>query len=199
MKIIALNGSPKGELSITLQYLKFINKNFPEHDFKIINISKDINKIEKSDKYYNSIIDNIKSSDGIIWFTPIYTLLVPSQLKRFIELIFEHNSEAAFNGKYTTTLTTSVRFFDHCAHNYLNAICDDLNMNYIEGFSAKKDELLEWEIRNNLINFAGNFFNSIENKLPAEIRYFPLSSDIPEYIPNDIIDISKSDNSTLLS
>ena len=29
MKIIILNGSPKGEFSITLQYVHFIQKNFP--------------------------------------------------------------------------------------------------------------------------------------------------------------------------
>ena len=71
-------------------------------------------------------------------------------------------------------------------------------MSYIEGFSAKKDELLEQEVRDNLINFASNFFNSIEKNLSTEIRYNPLSSDIPEYIPNDIPDIPKTGNKKIV-
>jgi hypothetical protein len=46
MKIIVLNGSPKGEHSITLQYVHFIQKRFPQHELKIIHISKNIKKIE---------------------------------------------------------------------------------------------------------------------------------------------------------
>ena len=30
MKIVILNGSPKGEFSITLQYVNFIQKKFPQ-------------------------------------------------------------------------------------------------------------------------------------------------------------------------
>ena len=28
-------------------------------------------------------------------------------------------------------LTTSVRFFDHTAHDYVNAVCDDLDMRHV--------------------------------------------------------------------
>jgi hypothetical protein len=37
MKIIVLNRSPKGEHSISLQYVHFLLKRFPQHEFKIIN------------------------------------------------------------------------------------------------------------------------------------------------------------------
>lgn len=47
MKITVLNGSPKGELSVTMQYIKFIQKKFPEHELKIINISNKIKKIKR--------------------------------------------------------------------------------------------------------------------------------------------------------
>jgi len=36
MKITVLNGSPKGDLSVTLQYVNFIQKKFPHHEFKIL-------------------------------------------------------------------------------------------------------------------------------------------------------------------
>ena len=46
MKIIVLNGSPKGDLSITLQYVLLIRKKFPEHQFKVFNIAQEIRKLE---------------------------------------------------------------------------------------------------------------------------------------------------------
>jgi multimeric flavodoxin WrbA len=53
----------------------------------------------------------------VLWAFPLYYLLVASQYKRFIELIFENNSTAAFKGKYAAVLTTSINFYDHTAHN----------------------------------------------------------------------------------
>jgi hypothetical protein len=35
MKIVVLNGSPKGEYSVTLQYVHYIQKKFPGHEWKI--------------------------------------------------------------------------------------------------------------------------------------------------------------------
>lgn len=39
MKIIVLNGSPKGNLSITLQYIRFLEKKYPQHKFQIFNVA----------------------------------------------------------------------------------------------------------------------------------------------------------------
>ena len=47
MKIAVLNGSPKGKLSATLQYVNFIQKKFPHHELKIFEIASQIKKIEK--------------------------------------------------------------------------------------------------------------------------------------------------------
>jgi hypothetical protein len=46
MKIVVLNGSPKGNLSTTLQYVRFMEKKFPGNSFQVINIAHDIRKIE---------------------------------------------------------------------------------------------------------------------------------------------------------
>ena len=86
MKIVALSGSPKGNLSITLAYFKYLQKQFPEHSFSIINIGQKIKKIEKQQDYFLEIMKDIRSADGIIWVTPVYTLVVPYQLMKFIEL-----------------------------------------------------------------------------------------------------------------
>jgi len=37
MKILILNGSPKGKYSITLHTSLFLEKKFPEHSFNILN------------------------------------------------------------------------------------------------------------------------------------------------------------------
>ena len=128
MKIIVLNGSPKGDISVTMQYVHFIQKKFPQHELEILNISQRMKKIEKDEKAFQDIIDQVKSSDGVLWAFPLYVFLVHSHYKRFIELISEKAIEDVFRNKYTAVLTTSIHFFDHTAHNYMNAICDDLNI-----------------------------------------------------------------------
>ena len=44
MKIIILNRSPKGQYSITLQYIRYIEieKHFSEHNFRVFNVSESI-------------------------------------------------------------------------------------------------------------------------------------------------------------
>ena len=60
MKIIVLNGSPKGEHSITLQYSHFIQKKFPQHELKIVHIAQRIKKIEKNEETFKEIIEDIR-------------------------------------------------------------------------------------------------------------------------------------------
>ena len=38
MKILVLNGSPKGDYSITLQTSIYLSKLHPEHDFQYLNV-----------------------------------------------------------------------------------------------------------------------------------------------------------------
>ena len=52
MKIIVLNGSPKGKHSITLQYVRYIQKQFPQHEFKTIHIAQEIKKIENDERTF---------------------------------------------------------------------------------------------------------------------------------------------------
>lgn len=167
MKIIVLNGSPKGEISVTMQYVRFIAKKFPQHELKIVNISQRIKAIENEDKAFRKIVDEIKSASGVLWAFPLYYLLVHSHYKRFIELISEKNAQDAFKNKYTAALSTSIHFFDHTAHNYINAICDDLEMKYLGSFSADMDDLLEEKKRTRLTIFAESFFSAIQNKIPT--------------------------------
>jgi multimeric flavodoxin WrbA len=171
MNITVLNGSPKGDTSVTLQYVLFMQKKFPQHELKIHNISERIKSIEKEEKRFQEMIDGIQSSDGVLWAFPLYYYLVNSQYKRFIELIWERDVKAVFKNKYTAVLTTSIHFFDHTAHNYMHAICDDLDMNYVGFFSAEMHDLLRRKGREMFVLFAQNFFEAIEKKIPTTKSY----------------------------
>ena len=186
MKIIVLNGSPKGNISVTMQYVLFIQKKFPQHELKILNISQEIKKIERDEKAFQGIIDEVRSSDGVLWAFPLYFLLVPSQYKRFIELIWERGVEDAFKGKYTAALSTSIHFYDHTAHNYMNAICDDLDMKYVGSFSAGMYDLLKDRGKEKLILFAEHFFGAIENNVATSKNFQPVTHSKFDYVPGDV-------------
>jgi multimeric flavodoxin WrbA len=186
MKIVVLNGSPKGELSVTMQYVKFIQKSFPEHEIKIINISERIKRIENNKEYFKEIIEEIDSSDGVLWAFPLYVFLVSSQYKRFIELITEEGVQNVFKNKYTSALTTSINFYDHTAHNYIHAICDDLNMKYLGFYSADMMDLLDENERRRLKTFALNFFDDIMSNSYTTKSYPPLDKQEFKYEPSPL-------------
>ncbi len=152
MKIVILHGSPKGAESITNQYVKFIQKKNPQYEYVFHNVAKKIKQIEKKDTLFEKIIEDVDSSDAVIWSFPVYTFFVPAQYIRFIELINERNVTTSFDNKYTIAISTSIHFYDHTAHRYMNAVCDDLNMNYVGFFSAEMDHLLKSKERENLSN-----------------------------------------------
>ena len=96
MKILILNGSPKGDESITLQYAAYIQKHFPEHEYQIVNVSQQIKKIERDQQTFQEIIEQVRSADGVLWSFGLWVLCVPAQYMRFIELISERGEEEAF-------------------------------------------------------------------------------------------------------
>ncbi len=183
MKIAVLNGSPKGEVSVTVQYIRFIQKKYPEHEFKLLNIAHDILKIEKKNEAFLQIIDEVKTADGVIWAFPLYVFLVASQYKRFIELIWERKAAEAFRGKYACALSTSIHFFDNTAHNYIRGICDDLGMKFTESFSADMDDLFGEDKRRILLKWAGDFIKAIENKKPTAVASAPVVAKVFTYEP----------------
>ncbi|MFO8193021.1 MAG: NAD(P)H-dependent oxidoreductase, partial [Bacillota bacterium] len=153
MKIAVISGSPKGRDSATLRYVRFLQLNYPQVEFQIEHVGQQIGKLEKNKAFFDSLIDRIKEADAVLWATPVYYLVVPSQLKRFIELVFERDKSAAFSDKPAASLTTSIHFFDHTAVRYLHAVSEDLGMHYGGSYTAEMNDLRRPREKRRLLSF----------------------------------------------
>lgn len=136
MKALVINGSPKGNYSITLQTCKYLQALHPEIDFEFINEATTIKQLEKD---FSKAKEMIERNDLLIFSYPVYTFIVPSQLHRFIELLKESNLD--LSDKFATQITTSKHFYDVTAHKFIEENCKDLNLKYIQGYSADMDDL----------------------------------------------------------
>ena len=188
MHILVLNGSPKGEFSITLQYIKYLEKVYTAHYFKILHVSQKIKKLEKNREYFNEVLKDVESADLILWIFGLWVLAVPAQYMRFIELISENNAGPAFKGKYTAAISTSIQFYDHTAHNYIRAVCEDLEMQFIDGISFYMLDLMKEPKRKDFLVFAENVFRVREEEAPTTRIFTPLVFNGFDYHPTENAD-----------
>ena len=137
MKILVLNGSPKGKNSITLQTVLYLQKLHPEHTFQFLHVGQKIKALEKD---FSSIGPAVADADLLLFSYPVYTFIAPCQLHRFVELLKQ--SGISMTGKYATQISTSKHFYDVTAQRYIQDNCQDLGLKYISGLSADMDDLL---------------------------------------------------------
>ncbi|MBR4870396.1 MAG: NAD(P)H-dependent oxidoreductase, partial [Oscillospiraceae bacterium] len=137
MNILVLNGSPKGQNSVTLQTVLYLEALHPEHEFTYLHAGARIKALEKD---FSPAREALEKADLLLFAYPVYTFIAPSQLHRFIELVKESGMELA--GKCATQITTSKHFYDVTAHQYVQDNCGDLGLNYVRGLSADMDDLL---------------------------------------------------------
>ena len=86
MNILVLNGSPKGEESVTLQTVRYLEKRYGVTT-AVLHVGQRIGKIEKN---FDEAKDALERADLLLFCYPVYTFLAPSQLHRFVELIREN-------------------------------------------------------------------------------------------------------------
>ena len=137
MKILILNGSPKGKYSITLQTTRYLEKIYPDHSFEVLHVGQ---KTKSLSNDFTPAREAIQRADVLLFSYPVYTFIAPCQLHLFIELL--KKEEMDLSGKYATQITTSKHFYDVTAHRYIEDNCADLGLKYIRGLSADMDDLL---------------------------------------------------------
>ena len=162
MKILVLNGSPKGDNSITLHTCLFLEKKFPEHQFSYLNVGQTIKALEKD---FLPAQEALKEAELIVFCYPVYTFLVPSQLHRFVELM--KSSGIDFSGKVATQVSTSKHFYDITAHRFIQDNCADMGLKYLDGLSADMDDILTEKGRKQAIDWLDFLFWQLN---PAEIQ-----------------------------
>jgi multimeric flavodoxin WrbA len=185
MEIVVLHGSPKGATSVTNQYAEYVKKVSPNHSFRFLSIGHEVKAVEAQEVLLRPIIDAVAAADAIIWTFPVFYMLVPGQMKRFLDHVSSRDAASAFSGKYATSISTSVHFFDHLAHDFMHAVSEDLGMHYVDGFSAEMNDLFNRFERANLARFAKSFLDIAENKRPVPKRYPPLKPYTNAYSPDD--------------
>ena len=167
MNILVINGSPKGNNSITLQTVLYLEKLNPNHKFNILNVGAKIKSLEKD---FTPAIEAIKAADVLLFSYPVYTFIAPCQLHRFIELMKEHGVNVA--GKVATQITTSKHFYDITAHQYIQDNCQEMGMNFIRGLSADMEDLTTKKGQKQATDFWNHFCWCVEKEYfePVYVR-----------------------------
>ena len=73
MKILVVNGSPKGENSITLQTMLYIQAFFPDNEYEFIHAGQRIKQLEADFSEANKLLE---WAQLIVFCYPVYTFLV---------------------------------------------------------------------------------------------------------------------------
>ena len=181
MKFAVINGSPKGQYSITLQTVRYLELVYPEHEFEVLHAGQKIKSLEKDFSKAQALLER---ADAVIFAYPVYTFLAPSQLHRFIELLKENGID--LQGKIATQITTSKHFYDVTAHKYIEENCGDLGMHCVGGLSADMEDLLSEKGREEAEKFMRKFLFAAEKgifeKTPVSSReYNPCEVSCKEY------------------
>ena len=153
MTVLVLNGSPKGENSITLQTARYLESHCSKLRFEYLHVGQRIRAMEKD---FSACAEALKRADLILFCYPVYTFLVPAQLHRFIELMKEHKLD--LRGKWASQISTSKHFYDITAHRFIQENCEDLGLRYVRGLSADMEDLLHEQGRKEAAAFLRHVF-----------------------------------------
>ena len=178
MNFLILNGSPKGDSSITLQTSLYLEALHPEHTFTVLHAGQRIRHYESHPEEIVSAVDN---ADCVIFSYPVYTFLVPSQLVRFVELMKAAGANTA--GKYATQITTSKHFYDMTAHRFIRENAQDMGMAFVEGLSADMEDLLSEKGREDARKFFDYLLFSMKYGIREPFYPHPAPSHRPVTVP----------------
>ena len=193
MQILVINGSPKGEHSVTLQTVRFLEIKYPQHSFRVLHVGQKIKQLEKD---FTEARAALEEAQLLLFSYPVYTFIAPYQLHRFLELV--KASGISLAGRYASQLSTSKHFYDVTAHRYIQDNCADLGLKYIRGLSADMDDLTTEKGQKEAMDFLEFLVWSAENDIyePASAEmYTPARKavEVPEGTedkPGDVVIIT---------
>ena len=172
MNILVLNGSPKGENSITLQTLRYLEKKFRIETMEVLHVGMKIKSMERD---FAPALEAIRKADLLIFSYPVYTFIAPCQLHKFIELMKIHGAEVS--GKIATQISTSKHFYDTTAHRYIQDNVQEMGMRFIRGLSADMEDLTVEKGRQEAENWWKTLLWSAERGFFEP--YFPVGEPTP--------------------
>ena len=189
MKILIVNGSPKGKYSVTLQTLNYLALKLPEHEFKVIHAGQQIKKIQRD---FSASKKAIEEADLVVFSYPVYTFIAPCQLHYFIELMKDNNVDV--EGKFATQITTSKHFWDITAHRYIEDNCQDMGMKFVKGLSADMDDLTTQKGQKDALEFFKYILWSVENDHSEPIIPAVPAKELSKItVPEKAVDKTKGD------
>ena len=163
MKILVLNGSPKGDMSVSYHHVLFLEKHYKSITFEYIHIGKRI-KTYHGD-VLGDLIEKMSTVDCVMWVYPVYTFSIPYQMMVFMNRLQSHPKKSLLKDVYSVQLSTSKHFFDITAYDYMKTQLKDLEMIHIEGLMADMDEMLKEIGRHKMIGFMDQVLYTIEHNL----------------------------------
>ena len=162
MNICVVSGSPKGQYSITLQTVLYLEKRFPEHTFEYLHAGQRIRSLEGD---LAPALDMLGRAGLILFCYPVYTFIAPAQLHRFIELVKQ--SGADLSSKLAAQVTTSKHFYDVTARRYIEENCADMGLMYLGGLSADMEDLLKESGQRDAERFFEHILWRAQNDVPV--------------------------------
>lgn len=178
-RIVIVNGSPKGDYSLTLQHARYLVSREPGIAPTILNAGEALSEMAYDQAWLDGAIAAIESCDAVIWATPVYTMLVPWQLIRFFDLIQKAGKSPIFTGKYATCVMSCFHYYDHLAEEWLRGTCEDLGMPFIEGLSVDNEDMLKPEIRASMRFFMAEFHRACTSRAPVARKTAPITDPRP--------------------
>lgn len=179
MKVLVLNGSPKGEQSVTFQYVRYVMQSFPEHGYDVLQLSLQDGAWVENPAAWEDAVTRLRRAELLVWACPVYNSGVPAQVMRFVERVGQAFGAQVLAGKTAVALLSSTHEFDQLAARYLHAVSEDLGMRFAGFYSAEMFDLLKLPYRRSLEIFMRGAFEAAGGTLPLPRAYAPLQGRLP--------------------
>ena len=190
-RVLVINGSPKGDYSLTLQHSLYMLGQANDAEYRILQAGEALFAIQYETGWLEQAVKDIAWADAVIWNTPVYTMLVPWQLMRLVQLIKEAGQGSVFAGKYATSMMTCFHYYDHLAEDWIRSTSEDLGMFYLAGRTADNVDMLDEAHRASMRWFMQDFLEACRTRQPAERKFMPPPNESsPKFQP----DMTKTDS-----